>query len=100
MKLTRNVISRKEALKICSKYVKFVEGDHDRFNYVSKAFDKIKKGQSVLTYTDGQFVITKVTLVDKNDFRAIDGPVVRVSNGEYSWRVDGDKYAYPVAKNS
>ncbi len=26
----------------------------------------------------------------------VDGPVVRVSNGEISWRVDGNHYAWPL----
>jgi hypothetical protein len=97
MKLTKNVISRDEALKISPDYVKAVEGDFDALaNKVLPVFEKLKRGQPVLTYSDGQFVKAKVSSMNSNDPRAEDGPIVRVSNDEYSWRVDGDRYAWPL----
>ncbi len=59
----------------------------------------IKVGQSAITFTHGQFVRVKISSV-KQAHHESDGPVVRVSNGEYSWRVDGDKYAYVLQKHS
>ena len=98
MKLTKNIISRKEALKISTEYVAFVENTYEHYNHVMTAFDKLKRGQKVLTRNDGKYILAKVTKVDGDCLEATlgDGPVIRVSNGEYSWRVDGDQYAYPI----
>lgn len=98
MKLTKNLITREQALAISADYVAYVEGDFDKWDAVNTAFEKLKRNQSVITYVDGQFVRAKVTSINHNDFRAVDGPIVRVSNGEYSWRVDGDRYAFPLPK--
>ena len=96
MKLKNGLISREKALSISSDYVNFVEGNIDFFEAVDNAFAKLKKGQKVITYYDGNFFEAKVTFVDNKSYQAVDGPVIRVSNGEYSWRVDGNKYAYPI----
>ena len=96
-KMTKGIISRDEAIAISPDYVKFIEGDYDIFQEkVLVAFEGLKRGQECITYIDGKFVRVKVTSMNYNDFRAVDGPIVRVGNGEYTWRVDGDKYAYPV----
>lgn len=97
MKLTKNVISREQALKISQDYVKFVEGgDFDLSCKVVDVFEKMKRGQKALSYHEGQFVLGKISSMDHKSFQAVDGPVVRFSNGEYSWRVDGSRYACPV----
>ena len=98
-KITQNVITRDEALALCPKYVAFVEGDHDQFEAVFEAFNKAKKGQAAITAYGEHgkplvFVRVKISSVNADDIRAVDGPIVRVSNGQYSWRVDGDKYAH------
>lgn len=95
MNLTKNIISREEALKISPDYLPFVEGDFSKWKIIDEKFEKLKRGQAVLTYSDKQFVLAKVSSIN-NTFQAIDGPVVRVSNGEYSWRCDGDHYAWPT----
>lgn len=95
MKLTQGLITREQAVAISPDYVAFVEGDFDKFDAVNTAFEGLKRNQAVITYVDGQFVRAKVSSINHNDFRAIDGPIVRVGNGEYSWRVDGDRYAFP-----
>ncbi len=96
MKLKNGLISREKALSISSDYVNFVEGNFDFFEVVDSAFVKLKKGQSAITYHNGNFFEVKVTNVDNKSYQAVDGPVIRVSNGEYSWRVDGNRYAYPI----
>jgi len=96
MKLTKGIISRAEAVKISPIYVAYVEGDFNAWPSIVTPFDQLKRGQKAITYCDGIFVQVKVTSINRNDYKAIDGPVVRVSNGEYSWRVDGDHYAFPV----
>lgn len=96
MKLTKNIISRETALLIDPEYVAFIEGNHDKWGVVNAKFEKLKRRQPVITYHDGQYVAATITSINYNDFRAIDGPVVRLTNGEYSWRVDGDRYAVPV----
>jgi len=97
MKLTKGVISRDEALKLAPDYVKYTE-DIIRGPYaaVMKKFETLKRGQAVLTHNDGKWIKAKVTSINHNHFRAVDGPIVRVSNGECSWRVDGSHYAYPI----
>jgi hypothetical protein len=83
-------------MKLSPVYVAFAEGDLDKFDAMDKKFSKLEKGDKVLTHSDNVFVIATVSSVNHNDPRAVDGPIVRVSNGEYSWRVDGNGYAYPV----
>ena len=95
MKLTKNIISRKEAKKLAPDYVGFVD-EFKNISEILEVFGKLKKGQTVLVYNDGRYVICKVSSINHDDFRAIDGPIVRVGNGEYTWRVDGDRYAYPI----
>jgi len=95
MNLTQGIISRDEARAISEDYVDFVEGDFDKWESIIGPFNGLRRGQAVVSYIDGKFVLAKVSSINHNDFRAIDGPIVRVSNGEYSWRVDGDHYAYP-----
>lgn len=100
--LTIGVISREEAIRLAPDYVDFIEGNFDKFNVVNEAFERLRKGDKVLSFwgtgirPEGQFVLAKVTSVNHTDYRAIDGPVIRVGNGEYTWRVDGDRYAFPV----
>lgn len=106
MTLTKGIITREEALKLCPEYVAFVE-EHtlsdailDPFMWNYDVTDKhggatsgIKVGQQAITYHDGQFIRVKITSTQQAHHES-DGPTVRVSNGEYSWRVDGDKFAY------
>lgn len=106
MTLTKGIITREEALKLCPEYVAFVE-EHtlsdailDPFMWNYDVTDKhggatsgIKVGQQAITYHAGQFIRVKITSTQQAHHES-DGPTVRVSNGEYSWRVDGDKYAY------
>ena len=104
--LTKGVITRDEALKLCPDYVAFVEQhtlsdailDPFMWNYEQtdkhgQATSGVKVGQQAITCHDGQYVRVKVTSIQQAHHES-DGPTVRVSNGEYSWRVDGYKYAY------
>lgn len=95
MKLSKGIISREEAMKLAPDYVTFIESKTLKgWDSVDKQFQTVKKGQKALTYNDGDFVLVTISSVNRNDPRAEDGPIVRVSNGEYSWRVDGDKCAW------
>lgn len=109
-KLTKGVITRDEAVAISPEYVAFVEQhtladailnpfmwDYDNLDAHGYARAGVKAGQQAITYMDGQFVRVKITST-KIPGHDADGPVVRVSNGEYSWRVDGDKYAFIIPK--
>ena len=105
MELTKNIISRDEALKISPDYVAFIERSSAEFEVrmelktkIYDIFNKMKRGQKAITFNDGKFIKVKVTSVNNNDWRAIDGPIVRVGNGEYTWRVDGAQYAFPIKK--
>jgi hypothetical protein len=77
-------------------YVSYADGNFDKFGAIWKAFQGLKVGQKVLTKSEDVFVIAKVSSIRPLPYDA-DGPCVRVSNGEYSWRVDGCDYAYPIA---
>lgn len=98
MKLTKNIISRSEAVRIAPAYVAFIEkgAGAQRFEKVDTACSKLIKGQKVLTFHDGQYVVCKVTSVNRDTYQADDGQVIRVSNGEFSWRVDGVHWAFPI----
>jgi hypothetical protein len=92
MKLTKNLITREAAVVASPDYVAFVEGDFEKFKIVDSVFNGLKRNQKVITYVLGQFVLAKVSSVVRDD----DGPVVRVTNEEFSWRVDGSGYAFPI----
>lgn len=107
-KLTKGVLTREEAIVICPDYVAFVEhytltdAILDPFMWNYNKLDKhgypttgVKVGQNVITYLDGQYLRATITSLNHPNHED-DGPVVRVSNGEYSWRVDGDKYAFII----
>ncbi len=99
MKLTKGLISREEAIKINSDYVALAaDRDWDKSDSVDPVFALLKVGQKILTYYEGQFVVGKVTSVRpiNSCYEAMDGPIIRVSNGEYSWRVDGSYLAVPL----
>ena len=93
MKITKGIISRDEAIQISPDYVAFAEGQINAVSRILPRFDKLKRGQAVLTYHDGLFIRAKVSSI-KPGFEGEN--VVRVTNGEWSWRVDGAKYAFPV----
>lgn len=95
MKLTKGIVDRKVALELAPVYVDFAEGNFDKWEQVDKKFGKLKIKDRAITYHDGKFILVKVSHIFIG-FPGADGPVVQVSNGEYSWRVDGDKYAYPI----
>jgi len=99
MKITKNIISRDEALKISPDYVAYAEGNFDHFDPVFKQFENVKKGKRALSAVRGEgkemiFVTGKISSVKDDDYRAVDGPVVRFGNGEYTWRIDGCGYAF------
>jgi hypothetical protein len=99
MKLNKtNIVSRDEAKAKFPDYVTYVEGEYfgKAADAVLEAFGKLKRGQAVLTYCDGKYIKAKVTSINHNSIQAIDGPVVRVSDGNTSWRVDGNRYAVPL----
>ncbi len=100
MNIVKGVISSEEARKLAPKYVDYCENgpalSSELFEPMFAAFNKLKKGQKALTFIDGKYVLVRVTQVNFNTPLAIDGPVVRVSNSEYSWRCDGDGYASPI----
>ena len=67
---------------------------HRTFIYLP--IEKLKRGKPAVTFYEGVYLQVKVSSINHNDFRAVDGPIVRVGNGEFTWRVDGDRYAYPI----
>ncbi len=96
MKITKGIISRDEAVQLAPDYVAFCEGDWDKFDAVDAACQKLKRRQKVVTCVEGVYVEATVSSVKHDDYRAVDGPVIRVGNSEYTWRVDGDKWCHPI----
>jgi len=107
MKLTKGVISKEEAAVLAPDYVLHRDilngkGEFPREFYklsdkVLEACNGLKRGQEVVTCCDGTWVRAKVVSV-KRSWMNEDGPVVRVGNGEWTWRVDGNEYAWPIRK--
>lgn len=100
-------ISREQAIAIDAIYVKWREDrDMDCFDHVQSLQEGLKRGQLVLTEmlrvrenVPNQarvFILAQVSSVKRNCVQAVDGPVIRVTDGEYSWRVDGDTYCVPA----
>ena len=102
MKLTKGVISKEEAMKLAPAYVKWTEckngNDWAAWDKVWAKFQKLKRGQAVITHCEGVYVKAKVASLKSASHPDAEGPVVRVSNGEWTWRVDGNGYAYPLPK--
>ena len=98
MKLSNGVISRQQAIKISKDFVQYHDGDWDCWESIWEKFQKLKKNQKVLIHHDKQYILGKVSNVDRTSMYAGmgDGLVVRVSNGEYSWRISSGE-AYPIS---
>jgi hypothetical protein len=98
LRIKRNIINRQEAFKLAPDYVCMVENDEEiTWDKFLSDFYSLKKGDAVITFIDGKYVRAKVSMVKGDCPQAVDGPVIRVDNGEQSWRVDGDQYAYRIA---
>lgn len=103
MNLTKNLLTRDEAFALAPEYVKYVEGGTSSPDWekINDGMNGMKRGQACITChghlgnKKGQYVRCKVSST-KMTWQNEDGPVVRVSNGEFSWRVDGCDYAYPI----
>ena len=111
MKRQIGPISEAEAKELSKEYVAFVkdtngESYDDIDDICQKHFyhdspEPIRKGQLVLSVRhrgtkSPEFIIAKVTSVRSDIIQAEDGPVVRITDGEYSWRVDGCDYCVPI----
>lgn len=98
------IITREEAERIVPDLVMFTEnrGDHDLFDKIDEAQNKVKRGQQVVIAfknykepTKSVYAYVQVTSV-KNDWRNEDGPVIRITDGKYSWRTDGCNWIAPI----
>ena len=102
MKLRVGVITKEEAAKLAPVYVKWrgckTGRDWTAFDKLWAKFQKLKQGQAVITYSGGVYVKARVTSIQPANHPDAEGPVVRVGNGEWSWRVDGCDYAWPIKK--
>jgi len=98
--------------KIPKKVVKEIAPDYiTAFDYSNKdsspaffrvwnKFNNLKRGQLVLTKgrANKGYIVAKVTSVKFDSWVEPEQPILRVTDGEYSWRVDGDAFAYPLPK--
>jgi hypothetical protein len=97
------VISRSEALKLAPDLVRLTECDDNLFDKVNDAQNSVKRGQKcVVAFKNWKqpiksvYALVKVTSVNSDCFQAIDGPVIRVTDGKMSWRTDGSDFIAPV----
>lgn len=72
--------------------------NYNAFNRVWDIFNNLKKGQLVITKGRGNkgYIVAKVSSVKFDSWVEPEQPHLRVTDGEYSWRVDGDAFAYPI----
>lgn len=96
-------ITRNEAWKLAPILVAYTEGTSNDFDAVNDAMNKSRKGQSVVlaqkNYKNpfkSKYFIVKVSSVKHDCLEAEDGPVIRVTDGIYSWRTDGCDFIFPV----
>jgi hypothetical protein len=87
VKISKNIISQAEASRLAPDYVQWLENPKaaeawSDFDKMIAAFAKLKRGQKVVTFVNGVYVIAKVSSV-RSHFDN-DGPVIRVSNGEWT----------------
>ena len=101
------IVSREVATVLVPDLVRYAEsklseamGLWEKINAVEV---KAKRGQDVIVAVrDHQdpaknlYVRAKISTVNHNDIRAIDGPIIRVKAGNLSWRVDGCDNFLPV----
>ena len=97
-KLTPQTISREEALKLSPEFVAFTEqGYHyEKFDEFLDKFNALKRGNKVISYLDGKYVIGKVSLVDPRMMGIADSPTIRIASGNMTWRVDGSGFASKI----
>ena len=109
--MTKGIVSRETARELFPAYAEFIEKhtfsdsivnpfmwDYEKTDTHGYPTCPLKKGQVMLTFVEGQYVLAKISSVKRSPYHEADGPTIRVSNGEYSWRVDGDKYGVVVDK--
>ncbi len=101
IKLTKNLLTRDEAFVLAPAYVNYVESKEigEDWDKVDVAMNTMKRGQACVTChgncgsKKGQYVRCKVSST-RLGFES--EPEIRVSNGEFSWRVDGCDLAFPI----
>lgn len=90
-----DTLTRDQVLEIAPDYVDYVEGE-DKWEIVDDKFRTMKKGDKGITFNDGVYKVIKIALIDPFHISAIDGPMVRVQDNTASWRVDGNRNAWPL----
>jgi hypothetical protein len=78
------------------------KGSSVAFLRVWEKFNALKRGRLVVTRGRNRkgYIVAKVTSVKYDSWVEPEQPILRVTDGEYSWRVDGDAFAYPLENNS
>ena len=91
------ILTEVQATEISPAYVQSTKHDWKALYTILDAFNNVKKGGFVLTLAPDRkhFVVAKVSSKNYTPY-AEDGPVVRVSDGKQSWRVDGNTYCVPI----
>ena len=98
-------IPKEKVCKIAPDYITAFDyknkNSSEAFFRVWDKFNALKRGQLVITKAKNNrgYIIAKVTSVKFDNWIEPEQPVLRVTDGEYSWRVDGDAFAYPLENN-
>jgi len=97
------LISRSVAAMLAPTLVAFIEGQNSLFDAVEAAQSSVKPRQKVVlcfkNWTkpkESIYAEVKVTSVRSDCIEAVDGPVIRVTDGLTSWRTDGADWIYPI----
>ena len=97
------IISRDEAFKLAPDLVSFTEGNEKLFDKVNDAHNGVKRRQKcVVAFKNWEkrhasvYALVQVTSVNNHCYQAVDGPVIRITDGKYSWRTDGSDWIAPI----
>lgn len=95
-------ISKAKVREIAPDYIlAFDYGNKESSGAFFRVWDKfnaLKRGQLVITkdINEKGYIVAKVTSVKFDNWVEPEQPILRVSDGECSWRVDGNGFAYPI----
>ncbi len=91
------VISRNKALLLAPDLVAHEEGHRPGLTEkLMEGMEKLKRGQKVVVAINNEYHICKVSSVKNGDWRNEDGAVIRVRDGDETYRIDGCYWAVAI----
>lgn len=99
-------ISKAEVKKLAPDYITAFDYSHPdtslAFFRMWDKFNVLKRGQLVITKArkGSGYIVAKVESVKYDNYTEPEEPNLRVSDGQFSWRCNGNHYAYPIEKTA